>query len=528
MGVERLYGFKIALAVIVMHFSVLMMQQFADILLPFIMALLLVSILEPIKQLTLTVMEGSLVLFFERCRCGGCCLRHKRRRLRSSEGAARPQPLDLHETVKRIFTVIAICFTLFVAGRIFWIVGRIVWLSAEAIINDFEYYQLGAEKRQKQIKALLERFGLEEKVRFDWEHAAQWTLSFIKVAAQFVSQNAFYAISQVGMTSIFALFLLYSPPMRDFSEAMGEVFSSMENYLKLKTMISATMGVTNGVALFVIGLELPAAWGLMTFLANFIPYVGAPIVSTVPCIIALLDIRKSLYQVCAAFVGQLFLHMNISNFVEPIVFEMSEDVHSVVVLLGLSFFSYVWGIAGMFLGVPLLSATRAWMRVVDKTPSFSVEAREDARFIMGMLEGRWLADVESSEAQVGILTGDIELNPVDDSLLEEGSLELLGREENDDSTLEIVRKPSYIPQNEDTQLRTCEFFFKLRDDDGMIIPKGLFMRWMLLGCICVGLLPRVMNPALLINAGSSSGVEQYDNYTLSNDTGVITTTSVER
>lgn len=40
--------------------------------------------------------------------------------------------------------------------------------------------------------------------------------------------------------------------------------------------ISAMMGVTNGIALAVIGLELPAAWGLLTFLANFIPNIGGP------------------------------------------------------------------------------------------------------------------------------------------------------------------------------------------------------------------------------------------------------------
>ena len=36
------------------------------------------------------------------------------------------------------------------------------------------------------------------------------------------------------------------------------------------------MGITNGIALAIIGLELPAAWGLLTFLANFIPNIGGP------------------------------------------------------------------------------------------------------------------------------------------------------------------------------------------------------------------------------------------------------------
>jgi len=166
----------------------------------------------------------------------------------------------------------------------------------------------------------------------------------------------------------------------------------MELYLKLKTMISLTMGITNGIALAIIGLELPAAWGLMTFLANFIPNVGGPVMSILPCVIALLDIRKSFYQVSAAFLAQFFLHFNIANFVEPVIFGTTKDIHSVVVLLGLSFFGYIWGFTGMFLSVPLLFAMHAWLSVTALNPSASPEARDDARFLMGMLEGHWLGD----------------------------------------------------------------------------------------------------------------------------------------
>jgi len=176
---------------------------------------------------------------------------------------------------------------------------------------------------------------------------------------------------------------------------MGGVFRSMETYLKLKTLISAIMGVTNGTALAFIGLELPAAWGLLTFLANFIPYIGAPCVSLAPCFIALMDVRKHIAQVVAAFLAQFALHFTIANFIEPIVFGISEEIHSVVVLLGLSFFGYVWGISGMFLGVPLLYATHAWLTVVARSSDFSTEARDDSRFLMAMLEGRWLADAEA-------------------------------------------------------------------------------------------------------------------------------------
>merc|ERR1719454_1935874 len=111
--------------------------------------------------------------------------------------------------------------------------------------------------------------------------------------------------------------------------------------MKLKTLISFVMGIVNGTALCFIGIELPAVWALMTFLANFIPNVGAPVVSIVPCIISLLDSRKTMTQVVCALMSQGFLHFNIGNFVEPVMFGTTEEIHSVVIILGLSFFGYI-------------------------------------------------------------------------------------------------------------------------------------------------------------------------------------------
>jgi len=392
-GQAPVTGFKTAIAVIVFHFICQILVQFADILLPFIMSLLLVSVLEPMKQVTLSVLESTFLLLFRNVSIFNCCLRKARK-----ESSGRKETSELGELVKRLCLFGAIIFTLLLAGRLFWIIGRIIWLSGEAVTVDFPYYQMGVEKRQKQVQHVLQRLGLQDRVQLDMPHIANYALICLKFAATFLTEHVFYTVSQVCLTTIFAVFLLYSPVQRDFSPVMRGVFDSMETYLKLKTYISLIMGITNGTALAIIGLELPAAWGLMTFCANFIPNIGGPLMSVLPCVIALLDVRKTLYQVVAAFTAQFILHFTIANFVEPVVFGTTEEIHSVVVLLGLSFFGYIWGFTGMFLSVPLLFAMHAWLDTVARTKKYPLEAREDARFIMGMLEGQWLADsLENAE-----------------------------------------------------------------------------------------------------------------------------------
>lgn len=403
-------GFKVAIAVIVFYFGVKMLVQFADILLPFIMALLLVTVLEPLKLVTFTLLEATLLLLFAHMPLVfSCCLQKP-----LAARPASPRRAELREAIKRFLLLISILLTLSVTIRCLWIVSRIVWLSGEAVRQDFVFYQQGVSKRQEQVKGLLQKYGLANKAHVDMEDLANVALSTLKYAAEFLTQHVFYTVSQVCLTTIFALFLLYSPVQRDFSQVMHGVFSSMEVYLKLKSLVSVLMGITNGCALAVIGIELPAAWGLLTVLANFVPNIGGPVMSILPCVIALLDVRKSLSQVLVAFLAQFFLHFTIANFVEPVIFGTTEKIHSVVVLLGLSFFGYIWGITGMFLSVPLMFAVHAWLDTVARTSTHSTEAREDARFVMGMLEGRWLADASGDSAEddphigVNLLEGHIE------------------------------------------------------------------------------------------------------------------------
>ncbi|CAK9053244.1 unnamed protein product [Durusdinium trenchii] len=363
-----------------------MLVQFADLLLPFIMSLILVTVLEPVKQYTLEVLElgepsseavdtngraggpratggrpglpkvylslnllqvALLPLLLEDVSQGGPFFLHIKyltefvRRYRLLEvfpiyfpgekidlsgGAGMPQPpTGSGGRSSVVGRLVGKVLTILLAFRIFWFVGQIVWLSGEAVMHDFKFYKMGVGKRTSQAMGPCGRFHLEKSIPTDMKHMGDFALSLLQYVAQFLSQQVFYTLTQVSLTAIFVLFLLFSPVQRDFSPVMQGVFESMELYLKLKTFISAMMGVTNGIALAVIGLELPAAWGLLTFLANFIPNIGGPVVSIVPCVISLLDARKSLTQVTMAFFVQFFLHFNIANFVEPMVFGSSED-----------------------------------------------------------------------------------------------------------------------------------------------------------------------------------------------------------
>ena len=65
---------------IVFHFVVRLLVQFADILLPFFMALILVTVLDPIKAIILSVLEGLCILTLLKMPACACCLRLPKRK----------------------------------------------------------------------------------------------------------------------------------------------------------------------------------------------------------------------------------------------------------------------------------------------------------------------------------------------------------------------------------------------------------------------------------------------------------------
>eukprot|EP00931_Biecheleriopsis_adriatica_P014750 TRINITY_DN11677_c0_g1_i2.p1 TRINITY_DN11677_c0_g1~~TRINITY_DN11677_c0_g1_i2.p1 ORF type:complete len:389 (-),score=65.87 TRINITY_DN11677_c0_g1_i2:56-1054(-) len=310
------------------------------------------------------------------------------------------------------------------------------------------------------------------------QDAGDLALTLLKYSAEYFTKHAFYTATQVSLTAIFTVFLLYSPVQREFSPVMEGVFGSMETYLKLKTYISLLMGITNGIFLALVGFELPAAWGLLTFLVNFIPNLGGPSISIISCLIALLDSRKTLTQVAAGFGAQFFLHFNIANFVEPIVFGTTEAIHGVVILLGLSFFGYIWGITGMFLSVPLLFAAHSYLLIISQSRTSSLEAREDARFIMGMLEGQWLAEeggigaIDSAEHGMNVVVGSMEARNssqiMDDQVLPSGPTPppgtlKAGSGEESGQVIDWLTRVAAVRDSE----------------TNAVLLQGLFLRWVL-------------------------------------------------
>jgi AI-2 transport protein TqsA len=106
------------------------------------------------------------------------------------------------------------------------------------------------------------------------------------------------------------------------------------------------------VILWAFGVPFPGMWGVLAFVGNFIPYVGALVAFVLPVSLAFLELEP-VWRPLAVLTLLVLVHLVTSNIVEPRLTAQAVDLSPLMVLVALAFWTLCWGIVGMVLAVPL-------------------------------------------------------------------------------------------------------------------------------------------------------------------------------
>ncbi len=206
------------------------------------------------------------------------------------------------------------------------------------------------------------------------DHSAPLDLglsSLIQPALSLLTPAIGYVTPAIGQLLIFFgtlfFFLSTSLPMRRglpmlFSDRgarlrmlhiMSDAESSLTTYFTTVGAIYFVEGICVGVACYFIGLPNAAAWGALTFVLSFIPYIGPGIVLLVVFGAGLIHfpavshalIAPAFYVALATLEG---------TFITPTIVGHRLTLSPLAVFLSLVFWAWLWGPVGAFLATPLL------------------------------------------------------------------------------------------------------------------------------------------------------------------------------
>ncbi len=142
---------------------------------------------------------------------------------------------------------------------------------------------------------------------------------------------------------------------RSLLAAGAEIAAKFQKYMLVRTLISAMTGIVVWAFTLAAGLELATAWGLIAFTFNYIPFLG-PLVATVfPTLFALAQ-SESWQVALTVFLGLNLIQLLLGSYLEPRIAGAALAISPFMVLFAIFLWSLLWGIAGAFIGVPIMIA----------------------------------------------------------------------------------------------------------------------------------------------------------------------------
>lgn len=150
-------------------------------------------------------------------------------------------------------------------------------------------------------------------------------------------------------------------------ERMASAMKDTQRYLGIKTVISLATGILAGVLCWAAEIDFFLLWGILAYALNYIPVVGSIIAAVPPVLLALIIRDGGPVDALVVGGGYFLINTFLGNFLEPMLMGRRFGLSTLVVVLSVMFWGWLWGPIGMLLSVPLTMMVKV---VLDNSEEF--------------------------------------------------------------------------------------------------------------------------------------------------------------
>jgi len=154
---------------------------------------------------------------------------------------------------------------------------------------------------------------------------------------------------------------------RTMKDVLHETESIVARYLTVTALINFGQAVAVGVAMWAIGMPEPLMWGLLTFVLEFIPYVGGATNVGLLLITAFTTFSSTEKIVLPAIIYLVITTLQ-NNVVSPYAYGGRLKLNPIAVMIFVMFWWLIWGIPGVFLSIPIAATLKV---LGDQVPSLA-------------------------------------------------------------------------------------------------------------------------------------------------------------
>ncbi len=137
--------------------------------------------------------------------------------------------------------------------------------------------------------------------------------------------------------------------------ASAETARKFRKYMEVRTLMSLATGALVWAFALAAGLQFAVEWGVIAFALNYIPFIGPFIATLFPTLLAMAQFA-TWQSALGVFVCLNIIQFVIGSYVEPRVSGNVLAISPSVVLFAVFFWTFLWGLFGSFIGVPIVIA----------------------------------------------------------------------------------------------------------------------------------------------------------------------------
>ena len=264
--------------------------------------------------------------------------------------------------------------------------GSLIASNAEAVARQGPKY---AETLNQLYIDLLHRFNLQESALQDrlletlndpqyLVNVSTGLMSMVGNGALIVAYLAMMLVDRPLMPKkVEALF-----PSKEKRASVMKVLKNIDHdirvYLGVKTFVSILTGAISYLIMAMVNLDFAAFWAFLIFAFNYVPNIGSTVATILPSFLALAQF-DTIGPFLVIVLGIATVQIIIGNLVEPALMGASLNMSPLVVILSLVLWAILWGVAGMFLCVPITTALMIVLGYFDRTRWVAILLSRDGR-----------------------------------------------------------------------------------------------------------------------------------------------------
>jgi predicted PurR-regulated permease PerM len=163
----------------------------------------------------------------------------------------------------------------------------------------------------------------------------------------------FFLLGRLQLRHVLVIFFDAREARLRMLKIMNDIEQNLTSYLSVVAVINLVVGIGAAVIAYFVDLPNAVAWGVLGFILNFVPYIGALMMELIFLALGLVTFPNLSHALIAPllYLGLTTLE---GSFITPSIMGRRLTLNPLTVFLSLVFWTWLWGPVGAFLAVPIV------------------------------------------------------------------------------------------------------------------------------------------------------------------------------